>query len=139
MPGPGSVACPKPEPRRKSKARKDRKEAAVEKAVRAIVADRDGRCRLESFDPAVRALFGACDGPGEWAHILKRSQSRGQAPEIRHASTSSLMLCARHHRGKPSHEMHDFEIEYKTDDGADGPLRFVRRDGAVYEEGDVDS
>lgn len=37
MPGPGSQACPKPEPRQRTKARKDRQTAAHVRQVRAVV------------------------------------------------------------------------------------------------------
>lgn len=118
----------KPEPYRKVKARRDRAEAKVKKVVREACVARDGYCRLAMI--ATVWAFGSCDGPSEWNHLKKRSLTRGQAPEIRHNTATSIMNCKSHHGmiddGKIRHE-------YKTENGADGPMRF-EFDGVVYEE-----
>lgn len=148
MPGPGSSACPKPEKRSKTKRRKDRKEAAVAKAVREDVEDRDGYCRFNSSTLArIRstagvsafAFFGPCDGPGEWAHLgeKRRSKTRGMDPEERHTVEESMKLCRGHHQGQNGYDRHGFEIEYLTERKANGPLRAIRRDGAIFDEVDL--
>ena len=83
----------KPEPRKRRKAREDRREAKVERLVRERVIARDGYCRL----PAT--VFGEHDGPSEWAHLgdWKRYRTVGRAPEDRHSTAGSLCLCRRHH------------------------------------------
>lgn len=127
---------PKPESRRRAKARRDRKESAVIARVRNAVYDRDGYCRI-GRDWRLRALLGRCDGWSEWAHIgeKRRSHTRGMDPEVRHDSAGSMMLCHRHHQdGSGSYDRHGFEVEPLTERGADGPLRFVRRDGVVVDE-----
>lgn len=91
---------PKPERRRTTKARADRRERAVVKAVREHVERRDGRCRLARAARLHPEVFGACDGPGAWAHHgdKKRFKTRGLPPEERHTVEDSLMLCnGRHH------------------------------------------
>lgn len=87
---------------------------------------RDGRCRL-----AGARGFPACGGPSEWAHLRPhaRFQTRGEAPERRHTTAGSLMLCRLMHHLYDAHRM-AIEAE-DADRGADGPLRF-ELDGAVY-------
>ena len=121
------VACPKPEPRKRTKARKARAEGTVRTSVRALCVERDHACRLGSAfwkDEIDRPLWPpVCDGPSEWAHLAghRRSQTRGQAPEQRHDSRHSLMLCRRHHRQE---ERGTLRITYLTNRGCDGPLKF---------------
>ena len=125
----------KPEPRTRTKGRAKRQEAKVIATNRAIVAARDGRCRLDGVPQ-----MGACRGPAEWAHLgsSKRFNTRGQDPEIRHSTRATAMLCRDGH-----HYAHDkgtgrarLSVEALTPDGADGPLRWLRG-GVVYDEQNV--
>ncbi len=131
------VACPKPTSRKTLKGRKDRAEAKQVKTVRAICVDRDGKCRVFKTiagEYGGWAILGAlvqlemeylCDGPSEWAHMhsRRRSQTRNQAPEIRHDSAHSLMLCRFHHT---EYDAHRLSITALTRKGADGALKFRR-------------
>lgn len=129
----------KPEPRKRTKARRKRDERAVVQDVRSQVASRDGYCRCYWFDRETRhqvwALLGPCAGRSEWAHLRKRWETRGMAPEDRHDRRTSIMLCNRHHQDDAAgFDRHAFEIEPVTERGADGPLRFIRLDGQVWDE-----
>ena len=137
----GSVTVPlrrsRIKPSRKA-AQRRRAESKVVQVVRPIVEDRDGYCRLMWFDDATRrqiaAIFGQCAGPSEWAHLLKRWQSRGMDGHARHRRDASIMLCRFHHQDdRAGFDRHAFEIEPMTDRGADGPLRFVKG-GQTWEE-----
>lgn len=123
---------PKPEKRATTKRRKDRKEAAVASAVRATVSERDGFCRLFTYDSSVYQMFGSCQGLSQWAHLgdARRFKTRGMEPTLRHTSSGSLMFCARHHQDYDAHRM---QVEALTDRGADGPLRFTIGE-SVYTE-----
>lgn len=100
------------------KARDDRAEAKQVKAVRVQCVDRDGYCRLHWVPIADRAP----GGPSEWAHLgdKRRARTRGMAPEIRHTTADSLMMCRSHHA---AYDAGEFTIEPETDRGADGYLR----------------
>ena len=118
------IPQPKPESRKRTKGRKDRTERAVRQSVRAQCVERDGDCRVDSFVGDERPKYpGPCGGASEWAHRKghRRSQTRGQAPEIRHTTTHSLMLCTRHHQME---ERGELVVKPLTDRGCDGPLRF---------------
>lgn len=128
----------KPEPRRRVKARADRREGEVIKAVRAEVADRDYYCRLYRLDDGLRGLlremFGACRGRSEWSHYNlshRRAKTVGRPPEQRHDRRYSLMLCDFHAAEYDENRMH---IEATTDRGCDGPLRFERGGRAWTEQ-----
>lgn len=84
------TALPKGKTRKQLKARKDRAEANVKKAVRAQCVEMDGYCLLCSDD---------CKGPSEWAHLppRTRAQTRNRAPDFRHALDYTAMLCQWHH------------------------------------------
>lgn len=131
------LAFPKPEKRKTTKARLRRKEKAVIGSVRAEVTQRDGYCRLYWLDNETRQLiwrlFGRCAGNSEWAHLGKkrRAHTVGMDPEERHVRTHTAMLCTCHHRG---YDARDFDIEFTTDRGADGPLKFTTIDGEFYQE-----
>ncbi len=124
---------PKPERRTRMKGRKARAESAVKKSVRTKCVDRDGSCRLsqtlnngrsgDTWTPS--ALWDKCHGLSEWAHmhVKRRSQTRGQAPEIRHTTKDSLMLCRFHHQ---EYDAHRLRITCLTRKGADGSLKFRR-------------
>lgn len=128
------TAIPKPETRRKAKARAKRQEQKVVGTVRERCADRDGHCRLAGVE-----RFGHCEGPSTWAHLrgFTRAQTRGQAPERRHCTEGSLMLCRGHHQtGEFAYDLGRLDIEpQRPDKGANGPLTFIgRADGALYRE-----
>ncbi len=126
------LAFPKPEPRRKAKGRKQRREATVLDRVWKAVKARDGRCRLAGV-----LHFGACAGKHELAHAegKRRFRTRGQAADERHQTAFCLLLCSSHHRlGEYAYDAHRMYIEMLTPRGADGPLRFRTHDGAVWEE-----
>ena len=89
------IAQPKGKTRKQLKARKDRHEAAVLKAVRADCVKRDGWCLFGLFVD----LILECKGPSEWAHLppKTRAQTRGRPPEERHQLAYTAMLCRAHH------------------------------------------
>lgn len=133
------VAAPKPSKTiRQLKDRKGRAEAKVKKSVRVECVRRDGPCRFGM--PSLEAItldrragtmnFAApgCAGPSEWAHMhsRRRSQTRNQAPEIRHDTQHSLMLCQFHHDQYDGRlpPMPRLRITSLTRKGADGPLKF---------------
>jgi hypothetical protein len=133
------LGLPKPEPRKRQKARKDRIERQVATKVRADVDARDGYCRWYWFDETTRrtieSLIGPCGGPSEWAHLISRAETRGMAPEIRHSTENSCKMCRDHHQSdKHGYDRHRFDVEAVTDRGADGPLRIVLPDGRGWEE-----
>jgi hypothetical protein len=119
---------PKPEPRKRVKGRKQRHAAKVVQSVRQQVVERDGYCRaMPGTYPTFigdkgRALVGLCDGVSEWAHLgdKKRFKTRGQAPEVRHTTAGSLMLCTKHHQ--------DYDAGRMVIEGDDAnlPLKFER-------------
>lgn len=125
----GGIGFPKGEPRKRKKARARRLERVVVQTVRPQVEDRDGRCRLLRL---LGAPFGPCSDPSEWAHMTshRRARTMGQAPERRHTTAASLMLCGRHH---DAYDAGALTIEPMTDAGADGRLR-VRAGDVVVEE-----
>ena len=123
---------PKPEKRSTTKRRKADLERGIKWLVRVLCVERDSYCRVW-LDAGVRVSpfryvtrFGDCSGFSEWAHFgaHKRSKTRGQAPEQRHTTTGSLMLCAYHHR---EYDAHRLRITARTKRGCDGPLTYRRR------------
>jgi hypothetical protein len=121
-----SLTLAKPEPRKRVKGRKQRHAAKVVKSVRAQCVERDGYCKAGA---AIRTQpwlesqrLGTCEGVSEWAHLgdKKRFKTRGQAPEIRHTTAGSLMLCTKHHD--------DYDEGRMAIDGDDAnlPLKFER-------------
>ncbi len=92
-------AVPKPEPRKRMKARAKRTEAAIIRAVRAACVARDGYCRASDL--------GGCYGPSEWAHApwWTRAKTRGMKPELRHTTAGSMMLCQKHHADVDGHRL----------------------------------
>lgn len=109
---------PKHLPRRIVKGRKLRMATAVIRSVRAQCVDRDGDCRLSGAS----ALVGPCEGVSEWAHLEqhRRFNTRGQAPERRHTTAGTAMLCTRHHR---DYDAHSIGLHQTTSKGADGLLK----------------
>lgn len=77
-------------PTAKSRAKRMRAESPVKKSVREQVSERDGFCKLAAVSP--------CQGVSEWAHVLKRAQTRGMKPEQRHTTAGSMKACTLHHR-----------------------------------------
>lgn len=125
---------PKPEPRARTKGRKTRAESKAKRGVRAQCAVRDGYCRVWSLEALLREVLlddqhamsledMLHQGVSEWAHLSghRRSQTRGMAPETRHRTATSLMMCQRHHQLE---ERGILRVEPLTDKGCDGPLRF---------------
>lgn len=120
---------PKPEPRSRVKRRARREAAAVVKDVRAQCVERDDYCRLARDSRDETGLSCATCRPewgdrvevSEWAHLHshRRSKTRGQAPEARHTTQGSLMLCRSAHQ---AYDAHRLEIEPLTDAGCDGPI-----------------
>lgn len=114
------------------KARKGRTEAKVKKDVREQCVERDGFCRVFSFREDVYQRVGSCEGLSQHAHLGKarRCHTRGMDPEARHSTTTSAMLCDRHH---DAYDEHKFDLEPVTDKGADGPMRLVKAGFAPIE------
>jgi hypothetical protein len=107
--------------RKRLKGRKNRAEARVKRLVRAEVTERDGYCLV-----ATRIGMSGCKGRSTWAHFAghRRSQTRGMAPERRHDSRFSGMLCERHHSQE---ERGLYQIVYRTVDYANGPIGWEPR------------
>jgi len=107
----------KPEPRARTKRRKDQHEAAVIKAVRAACVERDGYCRLFG------AGLGTCRGESEMAHLptWRRSATRGQDAEQRHTTVGVVMLCTTHHNALDGRAYPRLYVEH-GEFGADGNL-----------------
>lgn len=99
----------KPEPRTRVKGRKDRAETKVKQSVRAKCVERDGDCRFHQRSAELTHLVGECQGESEWAHLgeKRRAKTRGMAPEARHTTAGSLMLCTAHHT---AYDAHVFDI-----------------------------
>jgi hypothetical protein len=124
---------PKGKTRKQLKAKKDRAESKVKKAVRDACVDRDSLCRFGEWEwnpldwhaDDLTDNDEGCNGPSEWAHMhaRRRSQTRNQAPEIRHDTRYSFQLCRFHHGEYDSHRL---LITALTRRGADGPLKFRR-------------
>lgn len=116
-------AQPKGRTRAQLKAAKDRREAKVKKSVRQQCVDRDGHCR------AALHVQTPCIGESQWAHMheKRRSKTRGQAPEMRHMTAWSLMLCRGHHDAYDGRTRPVLVITALTDYGADSLLRMEMR------------
>lgn len=124
------------------KARKDRKEAAVKKYVRAQCAERDGDCRICDWENNPGDIHEGDEGhdslpypddfsvnPSEWAHLNEgtRAKTRGMAPERRHTTVRSLMLCRFHHDRLDGRQRPRIVIDPMTEHGADGSLEIRTR------------
>lgn len=120
------LAIPKPEPRKRSKRRRQHGEKKVERSVRQQCVERDSYCAIDKRADAITQLLMPCEGPSEWAHIgrHRRSLTRGMAPERRHTTAGSAMLCRKHHR---AYDAHEFDIRLASDRGMDGDFVVVRR------------
>ena len=120
---------PKGKTRKQLKARKDRHEAAVKSSVRAEVFAREREMcavvsRLMSRDmfDVVKA-FGVCSGPLQHAHLKgkRKSATRGQAPEERHQTATSLALCELHHEAEEHKGLRFIGL---TKAGMNGPITY---------------
>jgi len=120
MPGPGSLVQPKPETRKRQKARETREARAVVTKVRAACVERDGRCRVGSAS----TLLGPCGGESQWSHLeeKRRFKTRGQEPEVRHTVTDTAMMCTRHH---DLYDDRKLTLAFLTKQRADGTMRFT--------------
>lgn len=118
------IGIGKPEPLKRVRARRRRREAQQVKSVREQCVERDGRCRWA----LPGSPLGRCDGPSEWAHLgdKKRFKTRGQDPEERHTTGGSAIMCKAHHDAYDGRVKPRLEVEPLTDAGADGPLRGTR-------------
>ena len=120
-------------PRKTLARRQQREEDKVKREVRAKCVERDGRCRIASWedhpeDWHADALEHVCEGPSEWAHFKshRRSKTIGQAPETRHTTAASAMLCQLAHDQYDGRQRPALKMTRLTRRGADGPLRFTR-------------
>lgn len=104
------------------RARKARTDAAYAAGIRELVAARDGFCR-HGYDVRLGDRFARCSGPSEWAHFgeHKRFKTRGMAPEDRHTTAGSLMLCRSCHM---AYDRGVLLIIAKTGRLCDGPLLY---------------
>lgn len=121
------LAIPKPEPRKRTKGRRERVEARVKKSVREQTVERDGYCLIATRLPrALAVLLGPCEGESEWAHVgrHRRCFTRGQQAEERHTTKGSGQLCRKHHR---DYDAHKFDFTTTKRDGMDGTIGIVRR------------
>ena len=90
------LALPKPEPRRKAKARAKRQEAAWRADVRRQVKARaNGRC--EKCGKSLPTIFP--EDHGEMHEIISRAKTRGMSPERRFSLENCVFWCATCHRG----------------------------------------
>lgn len=131
-------ALPKPQrgSAKREKARAKRQEAKHAKGVRAQCVARDGYCLIltrwifvngKIQPPVVFAGVGPCLGPSEWAHVgeHRRCHTRGMAPEQRHTTAGSAMMCKRHH---DAYDAHEFDLEpVDAVLGMDGNFRVVTK------------
>ena len=98
---------PKPQPRKRVKARRDRRERSVKKSVREETVERDGYCLIATRLPrAIAVLLGPCGGASQWAHIgrHRRCFTRGMEPEQRHTTAGTGQMCEHHHRAYDAHK-----------------------------------
>ncbi len=107
----------------KARAKRKRADDKYAKAVRFDCEQRDGYCRYGTTEHD----FTRCGWPAEWAHMGEktRAKTRGMAPEARHTTADSLILCKSHHDAYDGRRRPRLRIEALTPLGADGPLRFV--------------
>lgn len=115
---------PKPEARKKTKARQDRYARGVVDEVRREVMLRDGGCRFR-FHPEL----GRCNGVIEWAHLwTPRAHTRGMPPEERHRSDATIAACVFHHNHIDGRQYPKLLLKPITPLKANGPLHATRTD-----------
>lgn len=115
-------------PTRKTlKGRKRRAEDKVKGLVRAHVEARDGFCVLNrlGYGDVLAGDLGDCEGFSEWAHTAakRRSQTRNQAPEIRHTTHDSFKACTKHHDMYDGRRRPRLFVTALTRKGCDGGLK----------------
>ena len=123
-------AVPKPEKRERTKARKDRAEAAVIRKVRAACFQRDGYCRLYlGMGPLVRGDqispdIDGCRGLSHWCHLppKTRAATLKMPPEERHGTAWTLMACKCHHDLLDGRQRPRIIVKFLTEAGANGPI-----------------
>ena len=122
---------PKPEPIARVKRRHKREEAKLARIVRDACVERDGFCRLFSGtytkgDTQSGPDLDYCGSRwSEWAHLedKRRFKTRGMAPEERHTTRDSCMLCNRHH---PLYDAREITLTFLSELGADGSIAWER-------------
>ncbi len=102
--------------------------------VRTQVFARDGVCRAGRN---LLAALGPCTGVAEWAHLgsHRRFKTRKMAPEVRHTTGGTCMLCSFHHKLYDGQilGLNRMLIEFLTEKEADGPMAFTVN-GRRFEE-----
>ena len=128
------LAFPKGRTKRQDKDRLARREAAAVKSVRAQCMDRElSRCRFEvtpatwGYDVFSPGMWLECEGPLEWAHApwWTRAKTRGMAPEVRHTTADSLIVCQRHHDQIDGRRRPRIGMAKTSTAGCDGRLIFT--------------
>ncbi len=118
-----------------ARAKRKRADDSVAKLVRAKCEMRDGYCRIGMDEAGIgevtqttMVVYPDCAGPSQWTHMhsRRRSQTRNQAPEVRHDSQHSFMACKRHHDQYDNRDKPRLYVTALTKAGADGPLKFRR-------------
>jgi hypothetical protein len=122
------MTFPKPTKRKAIKARQDRHEAAVIKAVRAACVERDGYCRVRQSHHYDKILLDLdlleCAGSSQFTHLppKTRAATRNMAPEERHGTAWTIQACRRHHDMIDGRQRPRIVVRCLTPDGADGPI-----------------
>ncbi len=120
----------KPGTTARARAKRKRADDAVAKAVRAACVERDDHCRIGDLETLYYGvpLGAGCAGPLQWTHMhsRRRSQTRNQAPDVRHDTRHSFMACQRHHDQYDNRDKPRLYVTALTRAGADGPLKFRR-------------
>ncbi|MEY2873479.1 MAG: hypothetical protein RLZZ373_850, partial [Pseudomonadota bacterium] len=98
--------------------------------------ERDGHCwiatRLPKGEQKIAALLaGPCGGDSTWAHLgeWRRSNTRGMAPDQRHHTKGTAMMCADHHRRYDAHEF-DISLGFLGANGSPLVVPHVRKGAA---------
>lgn len=107
----------KGEPRKRTKARKDRADDKAKAAVRVKVFARDSGCRAGAW-----GTLGPCAGPLTLAHLLKQSATRNQAPDVRHNAANCVALCQRHHMMEEGKDRPRIAWSFLSESNANGPM-----------------
>lgn len=133
MPGPGSVACPKPPRGSQKRARRARRrsETAVIQEVRPQVVLRDGYCRVRKY--GLEPVLGPCRGESQWAHLerYRKCHTRGMDAEERHTTHGTAMFCDGHHDAYDAHEFSVLSADWTV--GANAALTYVTKAQTVEE------
>lgn len=125
------LAIPKGPTRAELKGTEDYREQQIIKRNRAACVRRDGFCRIGHWGESAIKLFGECYGTSQWNHFDKRSLTRNEPPEDRHATWRTGMLCGTHHDLIDTHKI---LFRYLTPKGADGLMAFWKQGERELEE-----